>query len=970
MYPLTRILKPVIGAVLAIGGLLACAVSWAAPGETTLISAKLAGPASNGNSINPRTSADGRFVVYQSTAHDMVATATYFGREIFVYDNQRHAIETVSVGLLGRAANAESSDASISANGRYVAFSSVATNLVPNDVNYRVDVFVRDLQTGVTELVSVSSTGAQTRPSMPAFMETAISADGRFVAFTSNAFDVVPNVGGQTEVFVRDRLLGTTELVSVDAAGKNRWYRTKSPSISADGRFVAFAASETANATPGGQTSDIFVRDRQAGTTEVIDVDSNGVKLREGFSPFISADGRHVAFASGGGIYVRDRQAATLELVSKSTAGTAGNADSFEASISGDGRYVVFASFASNLVAGDTNGIEDVFLRDRQSGSTVRVNLGPDGEQAVSSGPQFTRATISADGNYVAFNAMDSGIYPGDINSRHDVFVRNRQTTSTVLASFALNDSLAAGSLDESAITPDGRYVAFSSAASTIVADDRNDVADVFVLDRSTGAVERVSVNSDGQEGNSFSHAASISADGRFVAFASYASNFEGGDNGYNPYSYIYVRDRQARTTQRVRADRGSDLPVISADGRYIAFRSFTSLPPNPDPTGGRDIFLYDRQNGSTELISVFPYGDRSGSWPSVSRDGRYVAYTGAGTTYVRDRVAGVTQDVTRSQGGAAPNGRSFDTAISADGRYVAFSSDASNLVPNDANVSSDVFVHDRVTHVTEIVSVDSAGLPVRYSSSGVSLSPDGRYVGFLSNAIDLVAGDTNNALDIFVHDRQTGATRRVSVASDGTQANDDTYGTPALSADAQYITFGSTASNLAPGDRYDGSDVFIHETGFAPAAAIRINAGGDTYVDTQGQTWWADRGFNTGQVSMATGPIDGTADDWLYQSIRWDDASTPELQYDIPVPDGDYEVRLHFVETNSGTAYAGARVFNVDMEDSQRFANVDVFAEAGGLNKALVKSATVTVADGRLTLRFRHKVKNPIVSAIEILSR
>src|SRR5207249_3963444 len=287
-----------------------------------------------------------------------------------------------------------------------------------------------------------------------------------------------------------------------------------------------------------------------------------------------------------------------------------------------------------------------------------------------------------------------------------------------------------------SALSADGRFVAFDSAATDLVAGDTNGVADVFVHDRQTGTTERVSVDSAGTQANGDSTEVALSADGRFVAFISVAPDLVAGDT--NGVADVFVHDRQTGTTERVSVDsagnqaNGDSTEVaLSADGRFVAFTSVAPDLVAGDTNGVMDVFVHDRQTGATERVSVD---------------------------------SAVTQ----------ANGDSTDVALSADGRFVAFISVAPDLVAGDTNGVADVFVHDRQTGTTERVSVDSAGNQANGDSTDVALSADGRFVAFTSVAPDLVTGDTNGAMDVFVHDRQTGTTERVSVDSAGSQANGD----------------------------------------------------------------------------------------------------------------------------------------------------------------------------------------------------
>jgi archaellum component FlaF (FlaF/FlaG flagellin family) len=408
--------------------------------------------------------------------------------------------------------------------------------------------------------------------------------------------------------------------------------------------------------------------------------------------------------------------AQTTERVSVDSSGMEGNGGSGDASISADGRYVAFSSDADNLVPGDTNGEFDVFVHDRQTGVTERVSVDSSGVEGIN---RSTHASISADGRYVAFDSIADNLIPGDTNGTDDTFVHDRQTGVTERVSV---DSSGAQGNDWSynpSISADGRYVAFSALADNLVPGDTNGKYDVFAHDRQTGVTERVSVDSSGLEGSDWSDFASISADGRYVAFDSTADNLVPGDT--NSIQDVFVHDRQTGVTERVSVDssgvEGNDWSIIasiSAGGRYVTFQSAAGNLVLGDTNSYQDIFVHDRQTGVTERVSV-------------------------GST------------------GFEGNGWSFNASISADGRYVAFHSEADNLVPGDTNSKWDVFVHDRQTDVTERVSVDSSGVEGNDWSGASSISADGRYVAFHSKADNLVPGDTNGLLDIFVHDRWDG---------------------------------------------------------------------------------------------------------------------------------------------------------------------------------------------------------------------
>ena len=389
-------------------------------------------------------------------------------------------------------------------------------------------------------------------------------------------------------------------------------------------------------------------------------------------------------------------------------------------------------------------------------------------------------------------------------------------------------------------ISADGRYVAFESDASNLVPNDTNGVSDIFVHDITTGATTRVSVDSSGNQGNSSSFFPSFSADGRYVAFASDATNLVAGDT--NGARDIFLHDRTTSATTRVSVDStgtqgngSSYYPSISSDGRYVVFYSTASNLVAGDSNGVHDVFVHDRTTGITTRVSVDSSGTQANgisTYPFISADGRYVAFESdasnlvAGDTngrfdiFVHDRTTGATTRVSVDSSGMEGNNNSNDQpSISADGRYVAFSSSASNLVAGDTNGWQDIFLHDRTTGATTRVSVASDGSEGNSDSAIASISADGRYVVFVSRSTNLVAGDTNGGLDVFVYEHSTGATTRVSVAADGTEANGTSQWTH-ISSNGRYVAFVSSATNLVAGDTNGRQDIFMVDRLFSSTSA------------------------------------------------------------------------------------------------------------------------------------------------------
>ncbi|MEW6741543.1 MAG: hypothetical protein AB1486_02195 [Planctomycetota bacterium] len=380
--------------------------------------------------------------------------------------------------------------------------------------------------------------------------------------------------------------------------------------------------------------------------------------------------------------------------------------------------------------------------------------------------------TLSAAGRFVAFASSATNLVPSDTNESVDIFVHDRQGGITERVSVATGGGEANGwSYRIPAISPDGRFVAFHSAASNLVANDSNQAIDAFVHDRHTGTTTRVSLSSSGDEGNGDSYDPSLSADGRFVAFWSRASNLIADDT--NGADDVFVHDVQTASTTRVSVssvgDEGNGVsanPSTSADGRFVAFWSVASNLVNGDVNGKHDCFVHDRQTGVTTRVSVSSPGDEG-------------------------------------------NGHSREPSISADGRFIAFWSKASNLVPGDLNNRKDCFIHDTASGTTTRVSVSSSGLEGDGDSLLPVLSADGNLVVFTSSARNLVPDDTNELSDVFVHDRTTGTTMRVSLSTEGSEGNGESeHG--AISPDGSYVTFRSFASNLVADDTNEQSDVFV----------------------------------------------------------------------------------------------------------------------------------------------------------------
>ncbi|MET8147682.1 TolB family protein [Actinoplanes sp. NPDC049668] len=407
-------------------------------------------------------------------------------------------------------------------------------------------------------------------------------------------------------------------------------------------------------------------------STARVNVSHNGTQPGGAAAGAVSADGRFVAFTSRAGnlvagdtnraedVFVRDLVARTTTRVSVSGAGAQVGGNSYAPSISDDGRYVSFASDAADLVAGDSNGRRDVFVRDLTGATTTRVSLAPSGAQGTRDSAKLSK--ISADGRYVTFQStlpLADGDEAGGAE-RENLFVRDLTAGTTVRVNVT-RDGLRADVPDAdsyedidgglSAVVG-GRYVTFEALTS----QGSSLTADVHLRDLATGTTTPVSVHRVGPKGTLHSVHASMSADGRYVAFSSWASDLVEGDT--NRREDVFIRDLSAGTTTLVsvsgagaQGDLASIRPAISPDGRYVAYLSYARNLVSGDTNNEPDVFVRDLVAGSTTRVSVSDIGEQA-------------------------------------------DGLSANPSISSFGRRVTFESTAANLVPGDANVSRDVFVH------------------------------------------------------------------------------------------------------------------------------------------------------------------------------------------------------------------------------------------------------------------------------------
>lgn len=781
-----------------------------------------------------RISSDGRYTAFVSSAGNLVPgqTETSGTWDIFVHDRIAGTTILVSRSTLGggRTANGGSSDPVISADGRYIAFLSYATDLAPGqvDTNSGTDVFLFDRQTETMTLVSRAAGTTATTAGEPSDLPV-LSADGSWITFTSTATDLVAGVGSSElrQVYLFDRSAGTSRLVSHAAGGPATPGNGEclDPVLSSDGRYVAYASTATdlvAGMIDEGSLTDVFLYDRVAATTALVSRTSDSaITAAYGAEPVISADGSHVAFGSSGQIVLYRRSDGLLTLVSHAAGNDQQEGDGFSsaAAISDDGSYVAFASSSDDLTVpgGPASIYPEVYLFERSTGAITL--LGPPSEF----GSEFP--TISADGGEVVFFTFDG------------TFLYSRDSGSLTLVSRSLQSPSENAGASGHFLSADGNFVAFSSFASSLVEADWNEVEDIFLFSRATGTntlVSRADPNNPSLTSSGGGVQASISNDGNHVAFLSTARNLGPGQAEDDTDVDVFVWSRLTGLITRLsQAQESQPQEVIasakiSGDGEWVLFNA-----PVGDATPAfydRALFLSRRTTGETLLVTHqvnAPTTFAEGSVEDVgtiSGDGRFVAYRGSYTNVVAgqsggaayqvflyDRVTDTTSLASHAAGSATTGGNGVASglaSISADGRFVVFASEATNLVTgqNDTNFEYDIFLYDRITGAVSLVSRRSGFAATAAADDGSStpkISADGRWITFVSEATDLAAGqvDTDDSQDLFLHDRVTGTTVLITHAPGA--ATTAVHGggiDPSISADGRFVAFANGANNLTPG--------------------------------------------------------------------------------------------------------------------------------------------------------------------------
>jgi subtilisin family serine protease len=820
----------------------------------------------------------------------------------------------------GRWGTDSSYSPSMSTNGQFVAFLSLATNLAPGVSGQYAQVYLHDRTARTTTLISRSSSGVPA-----AGTEARISGNGRYVVFSSPAGNLVTGDNNNlSDVFLFDRTTGQIELISKTPLSASGNAASDSPGISDDGRYVVFAsdARNLINAD-GNAARDVFVRDRQTATTTRASVSSGEVAANYTSDlPSISGDGRYITFLSGADnlvsgtyypayqLYLRDRVAGTTVLVSKSAGNVPGRGNSGYSSLSADGRYIAFDSAATNLVSSDTNLVQDVFLWDRVGLVMKRISVGNNGVQGDDAS---WLPFVTANGRYVHFMSFATTLYSQDNHYGSDIFAYDR--LSAELSRLTYNHAGRA-SIDDSYVSTasaDGRLVAFDSAAWNLAPGDGNGAADVFLLDRGAAIPDlMISVAGDTNLQGIGLHGTNIVQRRQLALSNAVASFFLRLDND-GPASEVFsVRASAAPPGWAAQFFRGTTnitstvtgtgwtnslaagsnvvlrLDVTSVDaavGESWAewFVVASGMRTNSAQDAVRAVVTRTPSPPSLQVVSRASDGraGNNGSGPAtLSADGRFVAFTSLASdfaakdynlqedVFVFDRQGLTIECLSQAESGETGNGRSFDPQISRDGRYVVFQSAATNLISGDTNDRDDLFLADRQTRTISRISTGPGGSQSARNSGSPSLSGDGRYIVFESLAENFVPGDANGTWDIFLRDRIGGTLECVSLAGGGT-GNDESH-SPVVSRDGSVVVFTSLASNLSPGDTNEAHDVFLWQRGSAGLQLLSRNASGVAGNDISTQPSISDDGgyvlFSSRATNLAVPAFTTNSITFLYE--------------------------------------------------------------------------------------------------------
>ena len=762
----------------------------------------------------------------------------------------------------------------LSDDGRYVVFASQADGLSAADNNIYINIFIQDRVTGIVTLVNVPAPGGSNEGDST---EPVISGDGSEVAFTSRARLSPQDTDEQRDVYLRNLATGTTKLISVRSDGAQGTGVNLEPDLSHDGSTVGFT-STVANTFSSKDTDpdgDVYTANVSSGALTLISQSSTGEDAAgNAGGAAVDFNGGAVAFETEANnideasnpdtdtksdVYLRS--GSTTSLVSRASGkeGAKGDEQSTDPAISSDGRLVAFTSIAKNFVKPAPPFAQEVYLRDtdEEVATTVLVSRQSVSEGAAAANEASVNPTVSTalGGTQVSFVSEAGNLAGGLPSERLRAYVRSIGAGTTTLVSRRDGpagepvQATGASSIATVDIGSSSPPVAFSSIDSTLSTEIDPDFGNVYVRDATTTSWRsRPPAGAPWQGGAGFSGLGSapgrvISRDGRFVAFVSFA-------NAYRPPGtpvgdLVLLRDLSTGAiTLASRADGAGGAavvgldPAISGDGTQVAFESEAEVVPGV-PGGTEQVYVRDLSTGRTQLASELEgaAGNASSSRPALSADGRWVAFEStatnlgapAGQVYVHDLQSGQTLLVSRASGtaGLVANKSAESPSIDAAGTHVTFETTATNLDPADKDAFQSIYERNLASATTTLVSQGPGGVPNNEGAFNGVVSGDGSRVAFSSNATNLDPADTTPNQDVFLRDLSAGTTKLVS-QPDAPTFNVQSFD---LSEDGSTVSW-ITSAPVLPEDTDKTSDLYARDLASATTSLIGRTAAGAPLED------------------------------------------------------------------------------------------------------------------------------------------
>jgi len=674
---------------------------------------------------------------------------------------------TAPQGEAGMIANNASVGTRISTNGRYVAFASAATNLVSGDHNGATDVFLRDLQSGQTSLVTVLQDGTQLETSVTAFSKP--TSDGRYVAFVSDD-DGLPNSNGSSDdhIYLKDLVSGQITNLSEYNSG-SYFDSTGGVNLSDDAQYITFSSSDDIDPLQTSFRSQVYRKNLSNGSYELLSISTDGLAVADDYTTL-----------SG---------------------------------VSDNGRFVLMSSEATNLTSDALNNSQDnLFMRDTQTNTTTLVNITPSGDSSAFN--EFSYAAAVSNTGQVVFVSSQSDLVTGDNNSLDDVFLYDNGSITRINLD-PNGDELTDGFPSSVDISGDGTRVVFTHSADNLVNNDNNERFDLFEYDLNSGTVSLLTVNAQNMSANAYTAGGDLSLNGNRMALITEASDLNQqpvipGETEVFVYQFSNAQFNKVSVPLFAPTTLVDGVPVVfsSSDQMTVVFntRALNMTSDVVDPSQNH-LYLLDRHNNQVQLLV-----ENAGA-NGISPSGRYVVfssdyfhpggtiYLGSSHIYLYDRLDDSILAI--DEGVLAQVGDSGKVV------FMSFKS----IAANDLNSDYDVYLFDPGTATISLISEDMNGLAGSGNTPSIGQSGNQEFVVFDSNSPDLVPADTNGLTDVFIKNLSNGTISRVSQTAAGTEGDGLSYSAN-ISANGNYVTFVTKATNLTSDDysQAGGDQILVYD--------------------------------------------------------------------------------------------------------------------------------------------------------------